>query len=192
MRARTLQILLVMAACSGASLAPAAERVCEQSESTVTASPRGGHAASVQHQVCDTGSGVSAAVTVYVGDAAAPLKGGRVVAIAVPRSRDEWPIARWRDEQSLEVWVPNLATVLETQPSFQDVAVTLKYCADDPQARQRVAQYQVDMQRWMESVTAWAERRRVDPEGAGPRPQRPTEPRVTIRACTDADLAAQR
>ena len=172
MTARTLQILVALAACGGAAFAGAAERVCEQSESIVTPSPRGGHAASVQHQVCDTGAGVSAAITVYVGDAAAPLKGGRVVSVAVPRSRGEWPIARWRDARSLEVWVPNLATVLETQSAYGDVSVTLKYCGDDPEARQRVAQHEVDMQRWMEAVTQGAERRlkvlqSLDTLGAG-------------------------
>lgn len=192
MTVRTLQILIALAACGGTALADGAERVCEQSESTVTPSPGGSHAASVQHQVCDTGAGVSAAITVYVGEAAAPLKGGRVVSVAVPRARGEWPIARWRDERSLEVWVPNLAKVLETQSAYGDVAVTLKYCDDDPEARQRVAQHEVDMQRWMEAVTQWAERRRQDPDAAGPRPERPTEPRARVRACTDEEVAGRR
>lgn len=174
------------------AVAPAwsAEPVCEQSESTVTASPKGQRAASVQHQVCETAAGgVAAAITVYVGEAGAPLKGERVVSVAVPRSRDEWPIARWRGEDQLDVWVPNLANVLDSRPAAGDVKVALRYCADDPAERQRVAQYEVDLQRWREATSRWAEKRRSDPQGAGERPPRPAEPRVAVRACTDADLA---
>lgn len=167
----------------------AAERVCDQSESTVVPSPGRSLAASVQHQVCETDSGgVSAAITVYVGEAAAPLKGERLVSIAVPRSRDEWPRAVWRGEHALEVWVPNFANVLESKPRYGNVTVALKYCADDPAARARVAQHAVDLRQWMESVSRWAELRRNDPESAGPRPARPEEPRVISRACTDADI----
>jgi hypothetical protein len=183
-----LFVLLTVVALPG--FAAAAERACEQSESTVTASPQGRWSASVQHQVCDTGGGVAAAVTVYVGEAAAPLQGRRVAAIAVPRSREEWPRAVWRSESSLEVWVPNFATVLETSPGTGEVSVTLRYCGDDPEARARVAAYEGELKQWMQAVSRWAERRKSDPEGAGPRPVRPEEPRVTHRPCTDRDIAA--
>ena len=107
--------ILLLAALLVPALAGAAERTCEQSESTVSAAPGGALAASVQHQVCETASGgVAAAVTVFVGESAAPLKGTRVAAIAVPRSREEWPRVVWRIVSALEVWVPNLAQVLET------------------------------------------------------------------------------
>lgn len=166
-----------------------AERVCEQSESTVSAAPAGGLAASVQHQVCETsGGGVAAAVTVFVGEAAAPLNGKRVAAFAVPRSREEWPRVVWRNEKSLEVWVPNLAQVLDVAAAAGDVSVTLRYCGDDPDARARVAQYQLDLQQWMADVTRWNELRQGDAGAAGPRPARPQEPKATSRPCRDQDL----
>lgn len=182
---RCLAVLLVACALPGWS----AERACDQSESTVTASPRGRYAASVQHQVCESvGGGVAAAITVFVGEAVEPLQGGRVVAVAVPRSREEWPIAVWRDETSLDVWVPNLARVLEVQPSWRDVTVTLKYCDDDPALREQVARHGEQMQRWREAVARWAELRRSDPQAAGPRPGRPADPPAP-RPCTDAAIA---
>jgi hypothetical protein len=169
----------------------AAELPCEQSESTVVVAPKGRWASSVQHQVCDTGRGMAAAaVTVFVGDPAAPMQGTRVVAIAVPRTRDEWPKAVWRSEAELEVWVPNLAQVLETRPAPAGVTVTLKYCGDDPAARAAVAQYDKDLQSWKEATTRWVEARKKDAATVGERPVRPEEPRVARRACTDADLAA--
>jgi hypothetical protein len=169
----------------------AAELPCEQSESTLAVAPKGRWASSVQHQVCDTGRGVAAAaVTVFVGDPAAPMQGTRVVSIAVPRTRDEWPKAVWRSESALEVWVPNLAQVLETKPAPAGVTFTLKYCGDDPAARAAVAQYDKDLQAWKEATTRWAEARKKDPAKAGERPLRPEEPRVARRACTDADIAA--
>lgn len=167
----------------------AAERVCEQSESTVSAAPAGKLAASVQHQVCETtAGGVAAAVTVFVGEAAAPLDGTRVAAIAVPRSREEWPQVVWRSQAALEVWVPNFAQVLETAPAAGDVSITLRYCGDDPEARARVAQYQVDLQEWMTAVTRWNELRQRDAAAAGVRPPRPEQPKVNNRPCRDADL----
>jgi len=183
-----LMAFLLLAA--GATTGWSAERACEQSESTVTSSPKGRFAASVQHQVCETdGGGVAAAVTVFVGEAAAPLKGERVVAVAVPRTRDEWPLAVWRDETSLEVWVPNLAKVLDARTAWRDVKVTLKYCGDDPALRERVAGHEEELRRWREAMTRWAEARRTDPEGAGPRPRRPDDPPKTSRPCTEADIA---
>lgn len=188
MKARHLAALLAVLPFAGAG---AAERACDQSESIVSAAPGGRLAASVQHQVCETSTGgVGAAVTVYVGEAAAPLKGSRVVAIAVPRSREEWPVAVWRSASSLEVWVPNLAQVLETQPGHADVSLTLRYCGDDPAARDRVARHADALKAWMESVSRWNEARKLDAKAAGPRPERPADPPRTSRACTDADIAA--
>lgn len=184
-----LPLVLLFAAMLPSGVADTAERACEQSESTVTQSPSGRLAASVQHQVCETAAGgAAAAVTVFVGDAAVPLQGARVAAIAVPRSREEWPRVVWRTESSLEVWVPNLAQVLETAPGRGDVSITLKYCADDPDARARVAQYQTDLQQWMAAVSRWNELRQRDAVAAGPRPARPEEPRATSRPCRDSDL----
>ncbi len=181
--------ILLFATLLAPALAGAAGRTCEQSASTVSTSPAGGLAASVQHQVCETaGGGVAAAVTVFVGEAAAPLEGTRVAAIAVPRAREEWPRVVWRGEAALEVWVPNLAQVLETLPAAGDVAVTLKYCGDDPDARARVAQHKQDLQQWMAAVTRWNELRQVDAAAAGPRPPRPVEPKVANRPCRDSDL----
>ena len=111
-----------------------------------------------------------------------------MVATAVPRTRDEWPRAVWRGESLLEIWVPNFAQVLETKPAYRDVTVVLKHCADDPDARASVAQHQVQMQQWMESVSLWAEMRKRDPAAAGARPPRPDEPHATSRPCRDSDI----
>jgi hypothetical protein len=127
---------------------------------------------------------------VFVGDAAAPLQGTRVVAIAVPRTRDEWPKVVWRSESALEVWVPNLAQVLETRPAPAGLTMALKYCGDDPAARAAVAQYDRDLQAWKDATTRWAQARRKDAAAAGERPVRPEEPRVVRRACSDAEISA--
>lgn len=185
MSIRLAAILLLTAALPAWS----AERVCEQSESTVSAAPGGKLVASVQHQVCETsGGGVAAAVTVFVGEPAAPLNGTRVAAIAVPGSREQWPRVVWRSDSVLEVWVPNLAQVLQTAAAAGDVSVALRYCGDDPGARASVAQYQAELQRWMAAVTRWNELRQGDAAAAGERPARPREPKVTSRPCRDSDL----
>jgi hypothetical protein len=166
----------------------AEEQICDGSESIVTRSQSGNWVASVQEQVCTTDKGASAAITVIVASKDSPYEGIRVVSTAVPRSRDEWPRVVWRTETTLEVWVPNFSQVLEVKPAFRDVVVTLKYCADDPEARARVAKYQVDVKRWQEEVTRWAKLRKVDPDAAGQRPTRPEEPRAVSQPCQAGDI----
>lgn len=170
-------------------IATAAERACEQSEQALTPSPAGRWEASVQHQVCETeAGGVAAAVTVFVGAPGAALQGNRVAAIAVPRTREEWPRVIWRGETKLEIWVPNFAQVLDSADAYRDVTVALRYCADDPDARALVARHQLDLQEWMKAVSRWNELRKSDPGAAGARPARPAEPRVERGACRDADI----
>ena len=185
---RYRKVLCILALLCLAPHGRAAEQVCDGSEPMATPSPKGGWTASVQERVCSTDRGAAAAVMVTVAQKDAPTAGERVVSIAVPRSRDEWPRVVWRSETSLEVWVPNFAHVLEVKPAFRDVTVALKYCADDPDARASVAQHQVDVKRWQETVTRWAALRKTDPEGVGPRPPRPVEPSVARRPCQAGDI----
>lgn len=167
-----------------------AERACDQSEPLVMPSPQGSREASIQHQVCESASGrAAAAITVFVGDRGAALSGGgRVLATAVPRTHAEWPRVVWRSETAVEVWVPNFAQVLETKSQHGDVAVTLRYCKDDPAARERVARHESDLQAWMAAVSRWNEARKQDAAAAGSRPPRPEEPRRPDSTCSDADL----
>ena len=164
------------------------EQVCDESAAIVTASPSRTWVVSVQEKVCSTENGAVANVQVSVASSQATMESEAVVTTAVPRTRDEWPKAVWRSNTLLEVWVPNLAHVLEVKPAYRDVAVSLKYCGDDPTARARVAQYQVDQKRWMEEVTLWAKLRKVDPAAAGPRPARPEAPSDSNRACRAGDI----
>jgi hypothetical protein len=188
---RAALLMLIAATFTAAAVAADAERACDQSDSRVVPAPQGPYAASIQHQVCETDAGgVAAAITVFVGELSAPLQGGRVLAIAVPRSHDEWPRAVWRGPRNLQLWIPNFAKVLETQTAWKDVAISLHYCHDDPGARARVAQHELDMKQWMQDVSRWAEARKSDAATAGPRPQRPEEPRVVNRPCSDADIPA--
>jgi hypothetical protein len=181
----TLSLIGVMPSVQAAQ---AAERVCDASESKITRSPDGRWTASVQEQVCSSERGAVAGITVILARPDAPQVSGRVVTTAVPRSRDEWPLVVWRGPESLEVWVPNLANVVETKPGFEGVAVALKYCNDNPADRERVAGYQDALKSWMKETTAWAARRKQDPQQAGPRPVRPEEPRVPSGRCDPASL----
>lgn len=184
-------LMFVAATFAAPVVAAGAERVCDQSDSRIIPAPQGPLAASIQHQVCATDAGgVAAAITVFVGGQSAPLQGARVLAIAVPRSHDEWPRAVWRGPRDLQLWIPNFAKVLETRATWQDVAISLHYCHDDPEARARVARHETDMKQWMQDVSRWAEARKVDAASAGPRPQRPEEPRVVNRPCSEADIPA--
>jgi hypothetical protein len=45
--------------------------------------------------------------------------------------------------------------------------------------------YKAAVKQWQRDVTAWAARRKQDADGAGPRPPRPEEPRLSPGRCTD-------
>lgn len=187
--------LLLAPACLLVALLPlqasSAERVCDKSESKLYPGPGGRWTVSVQEEVCSTDKGGAAAgITVAVGPPADPLSGGRVVITAVPRSRDhgEWPRPVWRDAKTLEVFVPNMANVLEVKPAYEGIDVKLTYCKDRPEDRALVADYQTAFKQWMRDTTAWVERRKQDAASAGARPTRPQEPRVPVGRCDAADL----
>ena len=182
---RTLIALvpLLLVATLPMSAAAAEPTDCDRSESRLTPSPDGRVTASVQEQVCAVGKRAAAAITVLLIDARDPATSTRVASTAVPRSRDEWPRAVWRDATTLEVWVPNLTEMLTLESSAQGVRVELKRCNDDPAAREQVAGYKQSFEQWKRDTTAWVERRKQDPTSAGPRPERPREPAVPIGRC---------
>lgn len=182
---RTLLALAVLL-CAGALPPPsvAAEATdCDRSDPRLAPSPDGKFTASVQEQVCAVGSRAAAAITVLLIDARNPGSAIRVAAIAVPRSREEWPRAVWRDASTLEIWVPNLTEMLTLEPAAQGVRVELKRCNDDPGAREQVAAYRQAFEHWKRDTTAWVERRKQDAAAAGPRPERPREPSVPTGRC---------
>jgi hypothetical protein len=162
---------------------------CDRSGSKTTPSPQGRWVVNVQEEVCAVGKGVAAGITVVVSSPEAPEQGGRVAMIGVPRSRDDWPRVRWRSETELEVWVPNLAVVVSTQAQWQGVQVTLHYCGDNPGDREAVAAHKLAVKAWQQETTAWVERRKQDPDKAGPRPVRPEEPRVAPGRCDPGEFA---
>lgn len=186
--ARIATTLLVVAGLA-AGAAPAAEvRDCDRSESRVQKSPDGRYLASVQEEVCSFGDQAGAAITVVLAPADSPDQGRRVAATAVPRSRDLWARTRWVNGRTLEVWVPNLANVLEIEPAWRDVSISLKYCADNPEHRRQVAEYAETFERYKKEASAWSERRKRDPASAGPAPRRPEQPRLPQGACDPADF----
>ncbi|RYG69276.1 hypothetical protein EON77_14820 [bacterium] len=183
--ARTLFALvpmLFLAAHAGNALA-AEPTDCDRSESRLSPSPDGRFTASVQEQVCAVGRRAAAAVTVLLIDAKDASRSTRVAATPVPRSRDEWPRAVWRDATTLEVWVPNLTEMLTFEGESQGVRVEMKRCNDDPAAREQVASYKRSFEQYKRDTTAWVEKRKVDAASVGPRPERPREPTVPTGRC---------
>lgn len=164
---------------------------CDGSDSRITASPDGRFKASVQERVCAVGNRAAAAITVLLVDAKAPEKSASVASIAVPRSREDWPRAVWRDATTLELWIPNLTEMLTLESESQGVRIELHRCNDDPQARERVAAYKQAFEQWKRDTTAWVARRKQDPDGAGARPDRPREPQVPSGRC-DTSVGASR
>ncbi len=184
MNLRMRMVLLALGLVPAAGFA--AEQVCDRSGSKSTASPDGAWVANVQEEVCSTPDGARAGITVVLSSATNPERVKRVFIMAVPRSRDDWPQIRWPSASAMEVRVPNLAeSVNLLEPRFEGVAVTLHYCGDDPAARAERDGHREAVLAWQRSVTAWAAKRKADPDGAGPRPIRPSEPRLAPGRCTD-------
>lgn len=171
--------------CAVTTALHAAESECDRSESKTTPSPDGKWIASVQEEACATAAGASAAVTVVLSSAQDPAHSRHVFMMNVPRSRDDWPRVRWQGPNAIEVRVPNLAEVNPPEPGFDGIHVSLAYCGDNPADRQRLADYRVAVKQWQKDVTAWVQKRKQDPDAAGPRPERPEEPRLDPGRCTD-------
>lgn len=184
MRAHGVSGLILVSLLAWAGTARAADD-CDRSESKRTPSPDGRWVASVQEEVCATGATAAAGITVIVSAATDPSQGKRVFQMAVPRSRDDWPRVRWESPTSLHLRVPNLAEVSPPQPEYAGIRIALEYCGDNPDDRARVAAYKTAVKQWQADVSAWAQKRKQDPEAAGPRPARPEEPRVPPGRCTD-------
>ncbi len=174
----------------GPVIAADAERVCDHSAGTLYASPDKRWTASVQEEVCSAGKRAAAGVMVSLLEGDSPDSAKRVLNVAVPRTRDEWPRVKWLDAQHLEIWVPNLAHVVQSVAELQGIQVSLKYCGDSADDRQRVADYQQAVKDWQRDVTAWVARRKEDAEKAGPRPDRPQDPRVANTTCPAAEFPA--
>jgi len=175
---------IIVALCCWTAGAQAAED-CDQSESKRTPSPDGRWVASVQEEVCATAQGAAAGITVILSAAADATQARRVFQMAVPRSREDWPRVRWDSPTSLHLRVPNLAEVNPPVPEYAGIHVALEYCGDNPEDRARVAAYKAAFKQWQADVSAWAQKRKQDAAGAGPRPERPEEPRVPQGRCTD-------
>jgi len=159
---------------------------CDRSESIRTPSPDGQWIASVQHDVCAGAAGASAGITVYVARATDESRAQRVFVTAVPGSHDDWPRVRWEGNTLLQLRVPNLLEITDPpQSQVEGIRIELVYCGDNPDDRAKLAQYKLDVKQWQRDVSAWAARRKQEPEGAGPRPVRPVEPRLPPGRCVD-------
>jgi len=159
---------------------------CDRSESRRTPSPDGRWIASVQEEVCAGERSAAAGITVVVSAANDETHAQRVFITAVPRSREDWPRARWRNDGVLELRVPNLAEIASPPlAQYEGIRIELEYCNDAPEDRRRLADYKIAVKQWQRDVSAWAERRKQDADGAGPRPPRPEEPRLPQGRCTD-------
>jgi hypothetical protein len=165
--------------------ATAAERICDQSETKATPAPGGEWVANVQHQVCDTGNGAAAAITVIIASLKDPAKSKLVFMMPVPRSRDDWPRVRWISASAVELRVANLSEAPEAEPLYEGIRISRVFCNDNPADRAAVVAYKDAIQQWQKVVTAWNDKRKQDPEAAGARPPRPEEPRLSPGQCTD-------
>jgi hypothetical protein len=162
-----------------------AERFCDKSETRATPSPDGQWVANVQEEVCDTGKGAAAGITVVIAAVKEPARSKRVFIMPVPRSRDDWPRVRWLGSNALELRVANLSEAGAPEPVFEGIRISLVYCNDNPADRAQLAAYKASVLQWQKDVTAWAEKRKQNPDAAGTRPPRPEEPRLSPGRCTD-------
>ena len=163
----------------------AAEDACDRSGSKSTPSPDGKWVANVQEEVCATSSGAAAGITVNIASTTDPSRSRRVFIMTVPRSRDDWPRIRWEGSTAMEIRVANLSEVTPPTPEFEGIRVSLAYCGDNPEDRQRLASYKAAVKQWQKDVSAWVQRRNQDAAAAGPRPPRPEEPRLAPGHCVD-------
>jgi hypothetical protein len=177
--------LAMLILCCVQTLGTAAENLCDRSESKSTPSPDGRWVANVQEEVCATATGAAAGITVVIASTKDPTVMRRVFIMPVPRSRDDWPRIRWDAADAMEVRVPNMSEAGPPEPAFEGIRISLTYCGDNPDDRARLLAYKASVQQWQKDVTAWAQQRKLNPEGVGPRPARPPEPVIPPGRCSD-------
>lgn len=164
----------------------AADPECDMSGSKTTPSPDGRWIASVQEEVCATSSGGAAAgITVVLVRADDPGHRQRVFIMPVPRSREDWPRVRWLAATAVELRVPNLSEPSPPLAEHEGIRISLAYCGDNPDDREKQAAYKAAVKQWQKDVSAWAARRKQDPATAGERPPRPEEPSLRPGRCVD-------
>jgi hypothetical protein len=163
----------------------AEEPVCERSGSIQAPAPDGNWIASVQEVACVTSTGAAAAVTVELHPIKEPSQTQRIFSMTVPRSREDWPLVRWRAASAIEIRIPNLAEATLPSAEYQGIRISLAYCNDNPEDRALLAAYKQGVKQWQKDVSAWVKRRNEDAAAAGPRPPRPEEPRLPMGRCTD-------
>lgn len=185
MTARTTATLMTLCALLLARAAVAAQPDCDRSGSQTTPSPDGRWIASVQEEVCATATGAAAGITVVLIAADDPAHSRRVFIMPVPRSRDDWPHIHWQAANALEVRVPNLSEAAAPEAEFAGIRISLIYCGDNPADRARMAAWKAAVLQWRQEVRAWVERRRQDPQEAGPRPPEPEQPLLAPGRCAD-------
>jgi hypothetical protein len=169
----------------GSTRSHAEEPECDRSGSKTTPSPDGRWVANVQEEVCATGAGAAAGITVVLASTKDPAHSRRVFIMPVPSSRDDWPQIRWQGSDAVELRVSNLTEAKAPEPAFDGIRISLAYCGDNPQDRERAVAYKASVLQWQKDVTAWAQRRKQQPEAAGERPPRPQEPVISPGRCTD-------
>ncbi len=180
MRIVAATLLFALTATAGA-----AENFCDRSGSKSTPSPDGRWIAHVQEEVCATANGAAAGITVLITSVADPEQSKRVFIMPVPRSKDDWPRVQWNGTHAIELRVPNLAEPSPPEPEFAGIRITMAYCGDNPAHRDEMAAYKAAVKQWQKDVTAWADLRKREPEAAGARPPRPTEPNLPRGRCVD-------
>ena len=167
------------------TMLPAADFVCDRSESRSTPSPDGRWTANVQEEVCETATGVAAGVTVNLVPDVDPERATRVFIMPVPRSRDDWARIRWLGPDAMEIRVPNLSEPTSPQPEHEGIRISLAFCGDNPEHRALLSSYRAAVKEWQNVVSAWVKMRNEDPAKAGPRPPRPEEPKLPHGRCVD-------
>lgn len=183
MRSHVLIGLLALTSLS--ATVHAEEPLCDRSETKATPSPDGRWVANVQEEVCATPTGAAAGITVVIASASDPAHSQRVFIMPVPRSRDDWPRIRWDSPTAMEVRVPNLSEPSPPKPEYEGIRISLAYCGDNPGDRASAAAYKAAVKQWQKDVSAWAQKRKQDPDAAGVRPPRPEEPRLAPGRCVD-------
>jgi hypothetical protein len=182
---RFLALMSILALSAAPAVLPAAEQVCDRSDSKSTPSPDGQWIANVQEEVCSTPTGAAAGITVVIASAQDPAHSKRVFLMPVPRSRDDWPRIRWQGAKALQVRVANLSEASPPEAEFEGIQVSLAYCGDNPADRERLLAYKASVKQWQKDVGAWVQKRKQDAETAGPMPPRPEEPLLAPGRCVD-------
>jgi len=178
--------LLLMAFALMATAAEPKATHCDESDSSTFKVPNGVWTARLYGETCDLGLSSSASVVIELVRADNPTSRQVILGMTMPPTKAGRPRLAWESPNKILIDLPSSAEIGLQMAYFQGVEIDVRFCPRDPAARAGWLEYRASYRQWIADTSAWTEKRKQNPDSAGPKPVRPMPPsKVADVACSN-------